>query len=40
VLGPDEVTAGRVTVKNLTSGEQVTVAREAVAETIRGILDA
>jgi histidyl-tRNA synthetase len=40
VLGPDEVENGQVTVKNLANGEQVTVARVALPETIRGILDA
>jgi histidyl-tRNA synthetase len=40
VLGPDEVQNGQVTVKNLANGEQVTVQREAVAGTVRGILDA
>jgi len=40
VLGPDEVAKGQVAVKNLASGEQVTVAREAVADTIRKILNA
>jgi histidyl-tRNA synthetase len=40
VLGPDEVEKGQVTVKNLMKSEQVTVARDAVVETIRGILDA
>jgi histidyl-tRNA synthetase len=38
VLGPDEVEKGRVTVKNLMSGEQVVVAQEAVVDVIRGIL--
>lgn len=40
VLGPDEVEKGQVAVKNLIDGEQVTVAREAVADTIRKILHA
>ncbi|RPJ29334.1 MAG: histidine--tRNA ligase [Chloroflexi bacterium] len=40
VLGPDEVEKGQVAVKNLISGEQVSVAREAVAETIRKVLSA
>ena len=38
VLGPDEVEKGLVTVKNLLSGEQVTVAQEAVVDVVRGIL--
>lgn len=38
VLGPDEAEKSQVAVKNLISGEQVTVAREAVVEVIRGIL--
>jgi histidyl-tRNA synthetase len=40
VLGPDEVEKGQVTVKNLQKSEQVTVARAAVVETVKGILDA
>ena len=40
VLGPDEVAAGQVAVKNLATGEQVIVNRDAVAETIGGILRA
>ena len=40
VLGPDEVEKGQVTVRNLQKSEQVTVAREAVVETVKGILDA
>ncbi len=40
VLGPDEVEKGQVAVKNLLNGEQITVAREAVAETIGKILNA
>jgi histidyl-tRNA synthetase len=35
VLGPDEVEQGRVTVKNLSSGEQVSVARDALVDQIR-----
>jgi histidyl-tRNA synthetase len=38
VLGPDEDAKGQVVVKNLSSGEQVTVARESLAETIRRII--
>ncbi len=35
VLGPDEVEKDRVAVKNLVTGEQVSVAREALIETVR-----
>ncbi len=38
VLGPDEEDKGLVVVKNLTNGEQVQVAREAVLESVKGIL--
>jgi histidyl-tRNA synthetase len=38
VLGPDEVEKGQVAVKNLTNGEQVSVAREALVDQIRKIL--
>lgn len=38
VLGPDEVEKGQVAVKNLLSGEQVSVGQEAVVDVIRGIL--
>jgi len=38
VLGPDEAEKGQVAVKNLASGEQVTVAQDAVVDFIRGIL--
>ena len=38
VLGPDEAEKGLVVVKNLLNGEQVPVAREAVVESVRGIL--
>ncbi len=38
VLGPDEVATGKVTLKDLGSGEQVTVAREKAAEAIRQAL--
>ena len=37
VLGPDEVEKGLVVVKNLTTGEQAQVAREAVLESIKKI---
>jgi histidyl-tRNA synthetase len=40
VLGPDEVANGLVAVKNLLDGEQVTVARDTVADSIRRILNA
>ncbi len=39
VLGPDEVENGLVVIKNLTNGEQVQVRREAVLESIKGILN-
>lgn len=38
VIGPDEASQGLVVVKNLGSGEQVQVRREAVLESIRQIL--
>jgi histidyl-tRNA synthetase len=38
VVGPDEAEKGFVVVKNLTSGEQVQVSREAVIESIKEIL--
>jgi len=38
VLGPDEAEKGQVAVKNLLSGEQVTVGQDAVADVIRAIL--
>jgi len=38
VLGPDEVEKGLVVVKNLVNGEQVQVKREAVGESVKGIL--
>lgn len=40
VIGPDEVEKDQVAVKNLGTGGQVVVAREAAVETIRGILNA
>ncbi|MCC6499003.1 MAG: histidine--tRNA ligase [Anaerolineales bacterium] len=39
VVGPDEAEKGLVVVKNLTSGEQVQVRKEAVFESIKGILN-
>lgn len=38
VLGPDEVEKGLVVVKNLGTGDQIQVKREAVLESIKGIL--
>jgi histidyl-tRNA synthetase len=38
VLGPDEADKGLVVVKNLVNGEQAQVRREAVVESIRGLL--
>jgi histidyl-tRNA synthetase len=39
VLGPDEVSTGRVTVKNLTSGTQDTVSKDKVLEALERILE-
>ncbi|HRQ22965.1 MAG TPA: histidine--tRNA ligase, partial [Anaerolineales bacterium] len=39
VLGPDEAEKGLIVVKDLTKGEQVQVAREAVLESVKGILN-
>jgi histidyl-tRNA synthetase len=39
VLGPDEVQNGQVAVKNLINGEQVSIARDSIVETVRNILD-
>ena len=38
VLGPDEVANGRVAVKNLVNGEQVSIERESLVDEIRKIL--
>jgi histidyl-tRNA synthetase len=38
IIGPDEVENGRAAMKNLLTGEQVVIAREAVADEIRKIL--
>ncbi|HLA07392.1 MAG TPA: histidine--tRNA ligase [Anaerolineales bacterium] len=38
VLGPDEADNGTVGVKNLVNGEQVQVTREALVESVKGIL--
>jgi len=38
VLGPDEAEKGLVVVKNLVNGEQVQVQREALVESVKGIL--
>lgn len=37
-IGPDEVTNGQVAIKNLGTGEQATVKREAIIEEIRKLL--
>jgi histidyl-tRNA synthetase len=37
-VGPDEAANGQVAVKNLATGEQVSVTREAVVEAVRRIL--
>jgi histidyl-tRNA synthetase len=39
VLGPDELEKGRVAVKNLLNGEQVSVAREVLVDMVKSILD-
>jgi len=39
VLGPDEMEKGQVAVKNLINGEQVSVARDALVGTLKGILN-
>jgi histidyl-tRNA synthetase len=38
VLGPDEAENGQVVVKNLLKGEQALVAREALVESVKGLL--
>ena len=38
VLGPDELEKGRVAVKNLINGEQISIPRERLVETVRSIL--
>jgi histidyl-tRNA synthetase len=38
VLGPDEAAGGLVVIKNMTNGEQVQVRREAMLESIKGML--
>jgi histidyl-tRNA synthetase len=40
VLGPDEVEKGQVAVKNLIDGKQASVAREALVDALRSILNA
>jgi histidyl-tRNA synthetase len=39
VIGPDEAAANTVTVKNLASGQQETVARADVEKVVRKILE-
>jgi histidyl-tRNA synthetase len=39
VLGPDEMEKGQVAVKNLINGEQVSVARDDLIDTLKGILN-
>jgi histidyl-tRNA synthetase len=39
VLGPDEAEKGEIVVKNLLNGEQVQVARSALVETVKGLLN-
>ena len=38
VLGPDEAEKGLVVLKDLSSGEQVSITRESVVESVRGLL--
>jgi histidyl-tRNA synthetase len=40
ILGPDEIAAGMVTVRNLVSGEQQTVSREEAAALAKEIIEA
>ena len=40
VMGPDEVEKGQVAVKNLINGEQISVPRETLLDTVNGILNA
>jgi histidyl-tRNA synthetase len=39
VLGPDEVEKGQVTVKNLMNSEQISIAREALIDTVKNIIN-
>lgn len=39
-IGPDEAAKGQVAVKNLLNGEQVIVSREAVVDSVKGVLNA
>jgi histidyl-tRNA synthetase len=39
VVGPDEVAAGKVTLKNLTDGTQETIARGEVTESVKRVLE-
>jgi histidyl-tRNA synthetase len=39
-MGPEEVANGQVAVKNLTSGEQVSVARDLLIDAVKKILNA
>jgi histidyl-tRNA synthetase len=39
VLGPDEVQNGQVAVKNLINGEQVSIPRESLVDTIENIIN-
>jgi histidyl-tRNA synthetase len=40
VMGPDEVEKGQVAVKNLINGEQISVPRETLIDTVNRILNA
>jgi histidyl-tRNA synthetase len=39
VLGPDEVQNGQVAVKNLINGEQVSISRESLVDTVKSIIN-
>jgi histidyl-tRNA synthetase len=39
VIGPEEAESGRVTIKNLKTGEQQSVSRQEVLETVRNLLE-
>jgi histidyl-tRNA synthetase len=39
VLGPDEVQNGQVAVKNLINGEQVSVSRDAIVDTVKNVIN-
>jgi histidyl-tRNA synthetase len=39
VLGPDEVQNSQVAVKNLVTGQQISVARDAIVDTVKNIIN-